>query len=90
MQNIFPPHTGDFWKDEDLDDFVWMLKLIADEILIPPRPCFIETDNEKLACCTGVWHVCFACGKEFSRFCKLLQHKRDVHESAKFSCVCVR
>ena len=39
MQSIFPPHTGEFWKDEDLDDFIWMLKLITEEIAIPPRPC---------------------------------------------------
>ena len=88
MQSIFPPHAGEFWKDEDLDDFVWMLKLTTQEIPIPPRPRFIETDIEKLACCTGVWHVCWTCGKQFGRFCKLLQHKSDVHKSASYKCVC--
>ena len=89
MQSIFPPHCGEFWKDEDLEDMVYMLKLIAEEIPIPPRPRFYETDHvEKLACCTGIWHACWTCGKRFSRFCKLLQHKRDVHESARFRCVC--
>jgi len=89
MQSIFPPYAGEFWKADDLDDFVWMLKLITEEIPIPSRPCFVQTNAEKrLACCTGVWHVCWTCGKEFSRFCKLLQHKRDVHESARYRCVC--
>ena len=40
MQSIFPPYAGEFWKDEDLDDFVWILKLIADEIPIPPKTMF--------------------------------------------------
>ena len=88
MQSIFPADTGEFWKADDLDDFVWLLKLITEEIPIPPRPCFRETDVETLACCTGVWHVCWTCGKQFSRFCKLLQHKRDAHESARYKCVC--
>ena len=88
MQRIFPPHAGEFWNDEDLSDFVWLLKLITIEMRIPPRPCFIETDVEKLACCTGVWHVCWTCEKQFSRFCKLLQHKRDVHENPRFRCIC--
>ena len=89
MQSIFPPHAGEFWKDEDLSDFVWLLKLITIEMRIPPRPCFQYTEHvEKLACCTGVYHVCWTCGKQFSRFCKLLQHKRDVHELARFRCSC--
>ena len=89
MQSIFPPHTGEFWKDEDIEAFVWMLKLITDEIPIPPRPEFQQKVHvEKLACCTGNWHVCWTCGQRFGRFCKLLQHKRDVHESARFRCSC--
>ena len=89
MQSIFPPAHGEFWKDEDLDDMIQMLKLMAEEIPVPSRPCFVHTDHvEKLACCTGVFHTCYTCGKTFGRFCKLLQHKRDVHESANFKCVC--
>ena len=88
MQSIFPSHCGEFWKADDLDDFVWMQKLIADQIPLPPRPCFIQTDVEKLPCCTEVWHVCWTCGMQFKRFCKLLQHKRDVHESDRYKCLC--
>ena len=88
MQSIFPPDTGEFWRADDLEDFVWMLKLLTEEIPIPPRPSFVKSDAKKLACCTGVWHVCWTCGKEFSRFCKLLQHKRDVHQPARFRCLC--
>ena len=79
LQNIFPPYAGEFWKDYDLDDMVNMLKFIAAEIPIPPRPCFQHSGHmEMLACCTGVWHECWRCGKRFSRFCKLLQNKRQI------------
>ena len=89
IQSLFPPYAGEFWKEDDLDEIVDMLKLITEEIRIPPRPCFQYTEHvEKLACCTGVLHVCWSCGKQFSRFCKLLQHKRDVHEAARFACIC--
>ena len=89
IQSLFPPYAGEFWKEEDLDDMVNMLRLTSQEIPIPSRPCFVYTDHvEKLACCTGVRHVCYICNKQFSRFCKLLQHKRDVHETAKYRCVC--
>ena len=91
MQSIFPPANEEFWKDEDLEDFVWMLKLISEEIQIPPRPCSAYTENvEKLACCTGILHTCYSCGMQFSRFCKLLQHKRDKHEVARYKCLCGR
>ena len=89
IQSIFPPVRGEFWRESYLEDMVNMLKLIAEEIEIPSRPWFCHTDNvEKLACCTGAWHECWVCGKKFARFCKLLQHKRDLHEASRFKCVC--
>ena len=89
MQSIFPPAHGEFWKDEDLEGMVRMLKLIAEELPIPQRPWLPIADHgEKLACCTGVWHECYTCSKKFMRFCKLLQHKRDVHEANRFKCIC--
>jgi hypothetical protein len=89
IQSIFPPAHGEFWEDEDLDDIIQMLKLMAEEIPIPPRPCFHYTEHaEKLSCCTGILHTCYSCGMQFSRFCKLLQHKRDKHEVARYKCVC--
>ena len=30
IQSIFPPYVGKCWNDEDLNDFVWMLKLITE------------------------------------------------------------
>ena len=81
MQSIFPPALGEYWKDEDLEDFVWLLKLISEEIPIPSRPCFHYTQHaEKLYCCTNILHTCFTCAMQFSRFCKLLQHKRVVRK----------
>jgi len=78
MQSIFPPYAGEFWKEDDLDEMVYMLKLIAEEIPIPARPYFHFTGQvEKLACCSGTWHVCWSCGKAFTRFCRLLRHKRE-------------
>jgi hypothetical protein len=89
MQSIFPPAHGEFWKDEDLDDMIQMLKLIAEELPVPSRPCFLYTQHaEKLSCCTGILHTCYSCGMQFSRFCKLLQHKRDKHEVAGYKCLC--
>ena len=86
MQQIFPPVHGEFWREDDLDGMVRLLKLMVEEIPIPARPFFHHTDHvEKLACCTGVWHVCDVCDKRFSRFCKLLQHKQDVHEASRFA-----
>ena len=87
MQSIFPPAHGEFWKDEDLDDMIQMLKLIAEEIPIPPRPCFPYTEHaEKLSCCTGILHTCFTCGMQISRLCKLSHHKEAVHEAPKYRC----
>ena len=89
MQSIFKPMYGEFWNDDVLDEMVQMLSLMTEKLQIPSRPDFhINENTEKLACCTGVWHECYSCGKKFKRFCKLLQHKRDVHESAKYKCVC--
>ena len=89
MQSVFEPVYGEFWNDEILNDMVHMLRLMAEEIPIPSRPDFHVNENiEKLPSCTGIWHKCYSCGKKFKRYCKLLQHKRDVHESAKYKCVC--
>ena len=89
IQNLFPPEKGEFWRDEDLDDMVQMLKLMAEEVSLPPRPSFLPSvTSEKLPCCTGVWHRCYTCGNKFARFCKLLQHKRDVHQANTLKCVC--
>ena len=65
-----------------------MLRLMTIEFEIPTRPDFEETEVDKLACCSGELNECWICGKKFKRFCKLLQHKRDVHESPRFRCVC--
>ena len=66
-----------------------MLLLMTEQESLPTRPRFQNTVNlEKLACCTGHWHVCFKCGHKFKRFDKLMQHKRDKHEAARFKCIC--
>ena len=50
MQSIFPPYAGEFRKEDDLDEMVYLLKLIAEEIPVPPRPCFLYTELvEKLS-----------------------------------------
>ena len=88
IQSLFPPDRGEFWKEEDSDEMINMLKLIAKEIPVPRRPIIRQGLSEKLACCTGIWNDCFTCGMKLKIFCKLLQHKRDVHENAKFRCAC--
>ena len=89
IQNLFPAYCGEFWRNKDLINMVDMLRLMTTEVSIPARPRFHSTENmEKLACCTGNWHVCFTCGQKFKRFDKLMQHKRDKHMAARFKCVC--
>ena len=83
MQSIFPPAHGEFWKDEDLDDMVSMLKLIVDERPVPSRPCFPYTEHvEKLACCTSILH-----GIWISTYSS---HARErVHRKRKLECYVV-
>ena len=57
------------------------VRLMTLDLEIPTRPDFEETDVDKLACCSGEWHECWVCNTKFKRCGKLLQHKRDVHES---------
>ena len=86
IQSLFHPVLGEFWRDEDLDNMVQMLKLMTEEVSLPPRPSFLQGTGEKLACCTGVWHECYTCHMMFKRECKLWQHKRDVHAPSTFEC----
>ena len=81
-------NVASFRKKDDLEKIIQMLHLMTSELEIPTRPDFEETDLDKLACCSGEWHECWVCNRNFKRFCKLLQHKRDVHESPRFRCVC--
>ena len=81
--------TSEFWRKEELINMVDMLLLMTEQVSLPTRPRFQNTINlEKLACCTGHWHACFKCGQKFKRFDKLMQHKRDKHEAARFKCIC--
>ena len=75
-------------KKDDLQKIIKMLRLMTSELEIPIRPDFVETEVDKLSCCSGELNECWICGKKFKRFCKLLQHKRDVHELARFRCIC--
>ena len=75
-------------ETDDLEKIIEMIRLMTPELAIPSRPDFGKTEVEKLACCSGEWHECLICKKGFKRFCKLMQHKRDVHESGRFRCVC--
>ena len=87
IKSLFPPDCGEFWKEQDLESMVQMLKLMCEELPIPARPQFHPCDDvAKRACCTGKLIRCFTCGKNFKSFDKLFQHKRDVHEPGKFSC----
>ena len=88
IQSLFPPECGEFWRKDDLPKIIKMLRLMTSELEIPIRPDFVETEVDKLSCCSGELNECWICGKKFKRFCKLLQHKRDVHESPRFRCVC--
>ena len=89
LQSLFPPFCGEFWKEEDFESMVQMLKLMCEELPIPARPQFHPcNDIAKRSCCTGILLRCFTCGQGFAKFDKLLQHKRDRHEAPRFSCVC--
>ena len=89
IKSLFFPECGEFWRKEELINMVDMLLLMTEQVSLPTRPRFQNTVNlEKLACCTGHWHVCFKCGQKFKRFDKLMQHKRDKHEAARFKCIC--
>ena len=88
IQNLFPPQCGEFWEKDDLPKIIEMLRLMTSELEIPTRPDFEETEVDKLSCCSGELNECWICKRKFKRFRKLLQHKRDVHESPRFRCVC--
>ena len=92
LQSLFPPDCGEIWtEEENLESMVQMLKLICEELPIPARPQLHPCDDlRKRACCTRILLKCYECGKNFASFDKLFQHKRDVHEPAKFSCACGR
>ena len=63
IKSLFPAEPAEFWRKEDLIKMIDMLRLMTEEVSLPARPRFQNTDNlEKLACCTSVWHVCFKCG----------------------------
>ena len=88
IKSLFPPDCGEFWRNEVLGRMIDMVKQMAVMVPIPPRPEFYKNNVEKMACCTGTWILCNTCDMRFKKYDKFLQHKRDVHESAKFSCVC--
>ena len=91
IKSLFPPLCGEFWEQGDLESLLTLLRQTCEELPIPPRPQFHPCDDvAKRACCTGILLRCYGCGKNFKSFDKLFQHKRDVHEPARFSCACGR
>ena len=87
IQSLFPPERGEFWKKDDLEKMIKMLRPMTPELVIPSRPDLRETEVGKLACCSGAWHECWICKMRFKRSCKLLPHNRDVHDNASSRCV---
>jgi len=78
IKSLSPAYCEEFWRNKDLINMVDMLRLMTEQVALPTRPSFQNTENiEKLACCTGQWHVCFKCGQKFKRFDKLM-HTNEI------------
>lgn len=89
MQSLFPPTEYEFWDRSWLEAMVEMLRLMAEEIPVPPRPQLLCISNERLPCCSGGQeHICDICGKTFRREHLMREHKNDVHLKRKWRCAC--
>ena len=88
MKSLFPPDRGEFYRRGRLGPILEMLRLMADELPVPPRPPLVATSDERLACCGGKDHPCPVCGKSFRRAHLMWEHRRDVHEGARVKCAC--
>ena len=89
MQSLFPPTEYEFWDRSRLEAMVEMLRLMAEEFPVPPRPPLLCISDERLPCCNGGReHACDMCGKTFKREHLMMEHKNDVHLKRKWRCAC--
>ena len=87
MQSLFPPAEYEFWDQSRLEAMLQMLRHMAEELPVPPRPPLLSISDERLPCCIGGReHACDMCNKTFKRAHLMMEHKNDVHLKRKWRC----
>jgi hypothetical protein len=82
IKEALPPHTGEFWPDEQITELLglcWTLcgRKFLPEPERPEQPPEVQRRVEKLPCCGVPRHVCNMCRMSFQREHHMRQHQES-------------